>query len=422
MNDNKITPYTKNYMINFSQAKQLVIENSPLLDSETVSLSAARNRVLSSPVTSPTWVPSFDNSAMDGYAVNSSDLMSARKDSPICLDLVGVTAAGDTSDNEEVMKGKAWKIMTGAPVPSGFDTIIPVENTQLEGSKVSCFSSPEQGAHLRLKGQDFKPDDLILDQGRIVNSNGIMGCAALGVDSVQVYQKVSIAIFSTGKELVDDPKTPLKPGQIRNSNKPFIQDWLSDLPVELIDAGTNLDQVEDFENDLQAQLDSDTHIIVSTGAVSMGDFDFIPQTIIKLGGEIIFHKAKIRPGKPILFAKFPNGSLYFGLPGNPISAAIGLRFFVSSAIIAMLGLPPEKPLATIAKNSVNKKQGFRAILKANSHISNHAQFEATILDGQQSFKIHSLLNSNGWAVISEEKDSLEKGDQLEFYPSSIVWE
>jgi len=422
MNDNKINPYTDNYMISFNQAKQLVIENSPLLSSETIFLSSASNRVLSSALISPTSVPSFDNSAMDGYAVNSIDLVSATKENPVCLELAGITAAGDTSDYHQVTKGKAWKIMTGAPVPDGFNSIIPVENTQLNADKVNCFSSPEQGAHVRLKGQDFNSGDPILNQGRIVNSNGIMACAALGVDQIQVYKKPSVAIFSTGKELVDDPQTPLQPGQIRNSNKPFIQNWLSNLPVELIDAGTNHDQIQAFENDLQAQLDSGTHIIISTGAVSMGDFDFIPQTIIKLGGEIIFHKAKIRPGKPILFAKFPSGTLYFGLPGNPISAAIGLRFFVSSAIMNMLGLPAEMPSTSIAKTDVNKKQGFRAILKANAQINDQAQHESTILEGQQSFKIHSLLNANGWAVISEDKDVLKKGDSLDFYPTLLNWE
>jgi len=422
MNDNKTNPYTDNYMISFNQANQLVIENSPLLNSETISLSMASNRVLSEALISPASVPSFDNSAMDGYAVNSEDLITATKDNPVCLELAGITAAGDISDYNQVTKGRAWKIMTGAPVPDGFNSIIPVENTQLSADKVTCFSSPEKGAHVRLKGQDFKSGDPILNQGRIINSNGVMACAALGVDEIQVYKKPSIAIFSTGKELVDDPKTPLKLGQIRNSNKPFIQNWLSNLPIELIDAGTNHDQVEDFENDLQAQLDSGTHIIISTGAVSMGDFDFIPQTIIKLGGEIIFHKAKIRPGKPILFAKFPNGTLYFGLPGNPISAAIGLRFFVSSAIMTMLGLAPELPLATIANNAVNKKKGFRAILKGNAQINDQAQHETAILEGQQSFKIHSLLNANGWAVIGEDKDDLKQGDSLDFYPTLLNWE
>ena len=206
MNDNQTNPYTKNYMISFDQAKQLVIDNCHSVNTEVVSLSNASGSVLSKSITSPTSVPSFDNSAMDGYAVNSKNLESASKETPVTLELAGLTAAGDTSSTVKESKGKAWKIMTGAPVPDGFDSIIPVENTALENNKVMCFSSPEQGAHVRLKGQDFQSGDAILEQGRIINSNSIMACAALGVNDIHVYQKVNIAIFSTGKELVDDPK------------------------------------------------------------------------------------------------------------------------------------------------------------------------------------------------------------------------
>ena len=183
-----------------------------------------------------------------------------------------------------------------------------------------------------------------------------------------------------------------------------------------------MDLLLSFLKRIQNQIDQNTHIIISSGAVSMGDFDFIPQTIKKLGGEIIFHKSKIRPGKPILFAKFPNGSLYFGLPGNPISAAIGLRFFVSTAILRLLALNEEKPLAAISSNGLTKKQGFRSILKANASINSEAKFEVTILEGQESFKIQPLLKANGWAVIDETKNNFSRGDLIEFYPSDLNWE
>lgn len=422
MNDNKINQYTDHYMIQFKDAIQLILANTTSVALEKLAPKNSLGRILAETLHSPVAVPEFNNSAMDGYAVNAADLKNATKETPVKLKLVGLSAAGDSIGAAINTQGKAWKIMTGAAVPEGFDSIIPVENTQLDNEEVSCFSSPVYGAHIRTSGEDFMPGKSISTPGKIINFNATMAYSALGISEISVYEKINVAVFSTGKELVDDPDTPLKPGQIRNSNKPFILDFLSKLPVNAFDAGTNYDEVEKFECDLQKELNKNTHIIISSGAVSMGDFDFIPQTIKKLGGEIIFHKSKIRPGKPILFAKFPNGTLYFGLPGNPISAAIGLRFFVSSAIRKMLNLNVEKPLAAIAANGLKKKQGFRSILKANAQINANAQLEVKVLEGQESFKIQPLLQANGWAVIAESKENFNPGDLIEFYPSAIYWE
>ncbi len=431
MNDNKTNRYTENYMINFSRAMEIVTDKTPCMTTEKVSLTELKGRVLAEDITSRATIPAFDNSAMDGYAVNSSDLELASKENPVYLELIGLTAAGDSVKNNSSKletKGKAWKIMTGAPVAEGFDSIIPVENTSLETNsssglkQVSCYSSATTGAHIRKAGEDFKEHCKILSAGTIINSNSITVLAAQGAPNASVRQKINITLFSTGKELVDNPEQPLKPGQIRNSNRPFILDWLSQLPVNIHDAGTNDDNVEKFEADLQSELDKNTQIIISSGAVSMGDFDFIPQTITKLGGEIIFHKLKIRPGKPLLFAKFPNGSLYFGLPGNPISSIIGLRFFVSHAIRKLLDLPQENAVSAIVKNSYQKKKGVRCILKASAQINANAQQEISILDGQQSFKINPLLKANGWAIITEDLEKVDAGDLIHFYPSSMLWE
>lgn len=423
MNDNKSDQYTQNYMISFAQAQNLILENTSPIGTESIGSHQSFGRVLAENIISPVAIPPFDNSAMDGYAVNAADLKSASNDSPTVLELIGLSAAGDGSNEITVdTENKAWKIMTGAPVPNGFDSIIPVENTQLKGNQVSCFSAPKLAAHIRKKGEDYVQGKQVLDATRIINANVIMSNAALGIDQVKVYQKINIAIFSTGKELVDDPKQELKAGQIRNSNKPFILDWFQGLPVNAFDGGTNYDEVEEFEEALKLQLDKGTQIIISSGAVSMGDFDFIPQTIKKLGGNIIFHKSTIRPGKPILFAKFPNGSLYFGLPGNPISAAVGLRFFVSTAILNMLGLPEEQPISAIALNGLNKKSGLLSILKANGKINSKALFEVNLLKNQESFKIQPLLHANGWGIISENKNSIQAGDLIHFYPSSLFWE
>ena len=420
MNDNKEN-YTQHYMVTFQEALDFIANNTDLLASEKQDYEQCYGRVLASDIKAPYSIPSFNNSAMDGYAIRSVDLVNASASLPIKLKIEGVSAAGDLVEdidsNHSQLKNTAYKIMTGAAVPDGYDSIIPVENTEVEGEIVACFSCPKKGAHIRTIGQDFTQGSLIAKQSEVINENHIMAFAALGIAKVGVVKKPNIALFSTGKELVDDASIELKLGQIRNSNKPYLLTYLKNKPVNVFNAGTNLDQVEEFEKSLTQELESNTEIIISTGAVSMGDFDFIPSTIKKLGGEIIFHKTKIRPGKPILFAKFPNGTLYFGLPGNPISANIGLRFFVMHCLRKMLNLNSEKPLKAKLNHTHTKKHSFVGIQKANAYIDESGSHRIDILDGQESFKIQPLLNANGWAALSEDDHAWNKDGLVDFYPS-----
>jgi len=414
-------------MISFEEALKLISENSSVLESEIISLSESNGRILSEDIISPISVPTFDNSAMDGYAVNAKDLIGATNESPVILKLIGLTAAGDNISQAIDNKMTAWKIMTGAPVPEGYDSVIPVENTTLLGEEndnqqVRCISSPLKGAHIRSSGEDFLENDIVLTKNQLLNANKIMALASLGIEKIKTVNKPDIAVFSTGKELIDDLSKTLEPGQIYNSNMPYILECLKELPVNAYNAGTNYDDVELYQQALQKELDKNTQIIISTGAVSMGDFDFIPQTIIKMGGEIIFHKSKIRPGKPVLFAKFPNGSFYFGLPGNPISATIGLRFFVTHLIRLMTSMPAEKPLKAKLLNHKTKKKGFAGILKAHSKIDSDASLTVDILSGQESFKIHPLLDANGWVVLSESSESANLDDLVDYYFSTVNYE
>ena len=421
MNDNKES-YTSNYMISFDDAMQLISSNSTPLENERIALENASSRILAEDIVSPISVPTFNNSAMDGYAINAVDLKKADQNNPITLEVIGLTAAGDNIAQTKVTSQCAWKIMTGAPVPNGFDSIIPIENTSLietsDATKIACYSAPTNGAHIRSSGEDFRLGELVLKKNTRLNANRIMALASLGVAKVLVKQKPKIAVFSTGKELVNNFESPLKSGQIYNSNMPYILEYLKSLAVNAYNAGTNYDEVELYQLALQKELDSGADIIISTGAVSMGDFDFIPQTILKMGGEIIFHKCKIRPGKPVLFAKFPNGAMYFGLPGNPISATIGLRFFVTHLISRSLELPPEKPSIAVLNNQYDKRKGFRSILKANIEIDCHATVRADIMMGQESFKIHPLIDANGWVVLDDLIETIDKDSLVEFYPSS----
>ena len=408
-------------MIGFEQALSLIASEAKVKDTEIIETLSASGCVLAEPIYAPSPIPQFNNTAMDGYAVIANDLINASKETPVKLRQIGVTAAGEVSDSISSPVGTALKIMTGATVPEAYDAIIPVEATESKDDTVFCYSPAKKGDHIRKVGEDFDKGELILSQGEVISSNTIAALTALGVSHVKVYKPITISTISTGKELVDDFKTSLAPGQIRNSNKPFILDWLKDYPVAVKDLGTNLDDAKKFEADLKKELSEGTDIIISTGAVSMGDFDFIPKLVKKLGGEIIFHKVKIRPGKPILFAKFANGSYYFGLPGNPISTIIGLRFFVTHLMLNLLSKKAERPTKSCSKNFKEKRSDFRFFWKAAAEISADAQHQTAILDGQESFKIKPLLNSNGWAVVKENVSSIEQGDLIDFYTSKLPW-
>ncbi len=408
-------------MISFQQAIQLIHENTGLHASETIKVSEAIGRIVSQPIASPICVPNFNNAAMDGYAVNACDLKKATQQNPITLKLAGISAAGDaykesTKINQPNDTHKtAWKIMTGAPVPQGYDSIIPIERTQIVDDQVDCFYAAQKSDHIRLAGSDFSLNEMITQPGEKITPHHIMALASLGISQLTVYKKPSIALISTGKELTDNPQKPLSPGQIYNSNKPYMLSWLTSLPVSINDLGTNSDDELLFKQSLQKELEKNTNIIISSGAVSMGDFDFIPKLIKELGGDIIFHKAKIKPGKPILFARFNNGTLYFGLPGNPISSAIGLRFFVMAALRKIFGMAEEQPQKVLLSKAYNKTNEFRLFLKAESYHDETKQW-VNILEGQESYKIKPLLKTNSWLVLKEGKALVDKLDIVESYP------
>ena len=417
MNDNH-SNYTENYMISFDHAIELINHNIGNLDSEQLAVAKASGRIVASDVRSKCMVPPFNNSAMDGFAIWLDDQSEADLQRIGKLPIVGVGAAGDKEDvAANLTTSSAWKIMTGAPVPKIYNTVVPVENCIVTEGFVEFTKPPVSGSNIRHAGEDFKLDQALLSRGMSIGANQIMALTAQGIGKIDVFKPIDVAVFSTGKELVDGYEQPLQFGQIRNSNRPFILEWLKHLPVSVSDRGTNHDDVGRFENDLKEELNKGTKIIISTGAVSMGDFDFIPRILKKLGAEIIFHKAKIRPGKPVLFARFDNGSCYFGLPGNPISTAIGLRFFVYNAFRKLWGLSIENATPTISRSSYKKKAELRVLLKANRSFNSKGQLTTTILDGQESFKISPLLDANGWAMISEGNSGIDQGELVDFYPT-----
>jgi len=398
-------------MISYEDAIKLILDNDRLATS-TIAINDALAYVAAETISSKVFVPPFNNSAMDGFAVNSKDIVDATKENPIILKLKGSTVAGDRPSSGT---NGAWEIMTGAPVPQNYDAVVKIEDVSIKNGSVS-FSNPVPiHNNIRDAGEDFKPKDLIIKKGTLITPMHIMALATIGQQNIIVANKPKIIVFSTGKELVENSDAPLKPGQIRNSNSPFLMAALKGMQLSPTYGGIIHDQPEIFEDKVLQALNNND-IIISTGAVSMGAHDFIPDVLHKLGAKIVFHKSYIRPGKPILYARFANGTQYFGLPGNPVSAAVGLRFFTTPLVRHLQGQAPEIALKAPLLAPSPKKQGFRFFRKAHLSVGEMGELQLEILKGQESFKIHPLLSANCWASFSPNQSGQEAGELIEVYP------
>lgn len=387
----------------YEHALRIVLDASSRLPAEDCPINACLGRVLASPILSHVDLPPFDNSAMDGFALRGDSAVAAGTELPI----EGEQAAGDGITRART---GAWEIMTGARVPDGLDRIIPVEQTErVSSGRVRLLADVAPGQNVRTAGSDVARGEKVLDAGTLLQPQHLMLLAALGIAKVPVSERSRVAVINTGRELVDDPEQLLTSGQIRNSNGPFLAVRLPLAGAEVVHTETVGDDAAAFEAALRRALNAGAKSIVTSGAVSMGRYDFVPQALERLGAHTLFHKVAIRPGKPLLFAKLPGDVLLFGLPGNPIAVAVGLRFFVEPALRVMLGLPPETPYRVPLSKPYSKKPRLRFHLKSRLHIDAHGRLAVEVLEGQESYRIRPLSDANAWAVVPADVDALPAG-------------
>ena len=398
----------------YEEALRIVLDASARMPKQDCATSACLGRVLAEPVVSHVELPPFDNSAMDGFAL-SGDSSAVPAGSELTIE--GEQAAGDGVSHA---REGAWEIMTGARMPDGLDRVIPVEQTERTSNAqcIKLLADVESGQNVRRAGSDVGRGETILAAGTALAPQHLMLLAALGIPKVSVATRPRVAVLCTGRELVDDPATPLAAGQIRNSNGPYLVARLPLSGAEVVYAETVGDDATAFESALRRALEAGAQIVVTTGAVSMGRYDFVPQALENIGATTLFHKVAIRPGKPLLFAQLPNKALLFGLPGNPIAVAVGLRFFIEPALRVMLGLPPEAPRRIPLVASYSKKPRLRFHLKTRLHIDAEGRLGAEILGGQESYRIRPLADANAWAIVPADIDALPKGALVDVYGPS----
>jgi len=403
-------------MIGHEEALALILVRSFRLASQPCPSMQALGQILAQSVVSPADLPPFDNTAMDGFALYAgSQTLPAGSEYTV----MGAQAAGDALVQAE---GGAWEIMTGARMPDGMDTVVPVERVEIirhdaDGRPLAIRLGVDvaTGQNVRRCGEDVPRDAELMAQGDQLQAQHLALLAALGIAEVEVVRRPRVALICTGRELVDDPGQPLHSGQIRNSNGPFLAARIAAAGAELVYQQTVGDEPDAFVQALQQALQAGAEIVLSTGAVSMGRHDFVPEALRGLGAEIHFHKVKIRPGKPLLFASLPGGALVFGLPGNPVSSAVGLRFFVEPALRQMLGLPLERPLRLPLRERFEKRVPLRCFLKGRLALNGDGQLQATVLPGQESFRLRPLLDTNAWIVLAEDADACDAGSLVDVY-------
>ena len=352
-------------MKNYTEALQIIEEAVSSFGTEEVDVRSA-NGVIADDIFSSQPVPSFSNSAMDGYCLKSSITDKACSDNHIEFQVKGSIFAGDEPPSN-IKDFDVYEIMTGAKMPDDMDTVLPVEKGKLiekDGSKFLLINEPvKKNANVRKSGEDFQKDDLILSKRSLINDHHKIGMIMNNISSVKAFRKPLIGILTTGNELNQTSSS-----SIPNSNGPFLESAVQSMGLECTMNVHAEDQINLIINQIQKLKDSGANIILTSGGVSAGKADFIPAALTEMGAEILFHKLWIRPGKPVLMAKFPNGQIVFGLPGNPVSVAVGFRFLAAQAIRIAQGRKLEKPITSKNLKSYKKSEKFCLFAKAIAHV------------------------------------------------------
>lgn len=406
-------------MISFSEALSLsfkaISESASEAESEVIALSKAIGRIVAKDIYAPLAIQPFDNSAMDGYAVHSVDVIQMSDQSPVRFKIADIIAAGAAGHAKMLGRGTCMKIMTGAPVPVGADAVIPYENAEEIDGHVLFGLPCRKGENIRYAGEDFRKGDLIIKRPALLETRHVLPLATLGIKEIEVYKKPTVFFISTGRELVNDLGAELKEGQIYNSNRPYALARLDAMGMNILGDKTILDDPDAFRGCLEQAMKLSPNFIISSGAVSAGDYDFVREELEKIGAEILFHKVRMKPGKPNLLARLPNGSLYFGLPGNPVATAVGLRFFVNPAMRRFLGLPNEMPVKARALNDFKKRSGLQLFLKSRTSNLEDGTIGVEFLKGQESFMVSPFLHMNAWTIIPEDVDIVNAGTLVDTY-------
>lgn len=398
-----LSEYDPNSMDFYSAQQWITQFINPITNEEKINIDEALGRVLSNDIKSNSNVPNYDNSAMDGYAINFN------QNNSLNFDIVGSILAGSLEDYE-IKPGEAIEIMTGGKIPKGTNAVVPIELTEVSNNAILLKELPKSQANIRKIGEDIHKEQIILRSGKYLRPAEIGLLASLGISKVSVFKKITAVYFSTGDEIIEVGKS-LKSGQVYDSNHYSIGAMLQSLNIKKIDFRNVPDDKEKIKGEL-LKASKIADVIISSGGVSVGKADFMKEVLSEVG-EILFWKLAMKPGRPLAYGKIKNAH-YFGLPGNPVSAMVTFYQMVQPAIKKLMGIANYYPPPTFkvkCNQKILKKPGRmefqRGIL---SKINNEWLVEPTRSQG--SGVLSSMSEANCFIVLSSKQGAVAKGEMV----------
>ena len=374
---------------------------SPVDQKETIHIKDALHRIVAESVIAAIHVPNHDNSAMDGYAINTDTL---NGDGPYRLQVTGKIFAGNQLEGD---KKEAVRIMTGATIPLGLNAVIPQEHVEIYENFITFKTKPQLNQNIRRIGEDIQSGQTVFQCGRKLEPCDLGLLASLGIDSIKVYRRIKVAFFSTGDEIISIGNS-LSPGQVFDSNRYSLIGLLKSLEVEAIDLGVIPDSKKIIEDTLKEASEM-ADVIITTGGVSVGEADYMKEILKKIG-EILFWKISMKPGRPLAYGKI-SCCHYFGLPGNPVSTMVTFYQFVREAILTLSGQTPIPKIPLIkAKllSPIKKIPGRTEFQRGIYAQDDEGIFKVSPLKDQGSGILRSMSEANCFIVLHEHMTHLEK--------------
>ncbi len=373
----------------------------PVAETETVSLHESLGRIIAQDILSPANVPNYDNSAMDGYAFSAQDLTTSK------LKVIGTAFAGKAF-NGSIQAGECVRIMTGAAIPQGADTVVMQEKVQRDGDDIQFIETPKPRANVRYAGEDLRQGQSVLTAGHLMRPADLGLLASLGIAEMKVYRKLKVAFFSTGDELVAIGK-PLASGQVYDSNRYTLYGMLKRLGVDIIDLGGIADDPDQLETTLlnaAAQAD----VIITSGGVSVGEADYM-KDLLSRHGQVMFWKIAMKPGRPLAYGKVSKAH-YFGLPGNPVAVMVTFYQFVRDALMTLMGQAEISPLPMFSVECtapIKKLSGRTEYQRGILYTDETGCWKVKPTGAQGSAILSSMSLANCFIVLDETVGNLEAG-------------
>ena len=382
----------------------------PKKECETIALMSALGRVLAVDITSPADVPNHTNSAMDGYAFRGTDLPTSGEKQ---FRLVGTALAG-APYRGSVKSGECVRIMTGAVMPDGTDSVVMQERVQANFDEIVISTGEKHGSNVRYAGEDIRIGDVVVRKGTRIGASQLGLLASLGLVEVQVFQKPRIGYFSTGDEL-KAVGVPLQIGEVYDSNRYTLHAMLNNLGVEPFDLGVVRDDPDMIENVIETAA-QEVDLLISTAGASVGDADYIRDILNRLG-QVAFWKVSVKPGRPLSFGKLDD-SLFFGLPGNPVSVMVTFQIFVKPAISKLTGeatfFEPKLWIKTVS--DLRKRPGRMEYQRGILSIDSSGDTVVSSTGEQGSGILSSMNQANCFIILPDDSVGAKAGDRVEVQP------